>query len=213
MNCRLAYCVGLHQGDGCLGVNLNKRTTSKGTKVHEYWYECFGSTNKQFVEEFRETLQIESKLLESVDNRKETYKTYYRVNTHDRNVTDFFKSLGYSKRKQVDIDVLSQNLKGYEWEFLQGLLESDGYVTAKPYNNYLEWCSNDEQMANYIKSIVQEVVKCGFYRDSEGRKTSMYSVRVYDTQLKELYQYLFRYRPSFMSTKHERLLNILSLKG
>lgn len=95
MNCRIAYCVGLHQGDGCLGVNRNKRQTSKGARLHEYWYECFGSTDLFLVEEFKEGLQISSKLLESVDNRKETYKTYYRVNTHSKEVTELFKSLGY----------------------------------------------------------------------------------------------------------------------
>ena len=210
MNCRLAYCIGLHQGDGGLGINRNKRKTSKGEVTHEYWYIHYGSIDRYLTEEFNEGLGIGAEILVSEDNRKESYKTYYRVNSHNRKVTEYLRSIGYGERKSVDISKLSGAIKGYEWEFLQGFMDADGYVSAKGKNDYMEWVFDDKVVAEFVYEFVSKFVKCSLYEDSNRRKETMYSVRVSELRIKELYNELYRYKPSYVSRKQLRLLNIIT---
>lgn len=212
MNKDLAYCVGLHQGDGCLGRNVNRRNTSKGYREYIYWYNTFGSTDLYLVDFYKKVMGINNKILLSKDMRKDSYKDYYRLSTHSRVITNFLLSLGYSENKQVDLSRLLSGIDGFEWEFLQGLLDTDGYVTLKNRNNYLEWVSDDYKLSHWVCDFVNRYVTSKLYCQKR-KNVYLYSVRVSEKYFKKLFLVLFRYRPSFIGRKYIRLCTCIDCKG
>lgn len=210
MDSKTAYCIGLYQGDGGIGRNVNTRMTSNGKTIHEYWYIHFGSTDEYLTEEFNEGFNLGKQIIVSHDNRKESYKDYYRVSCHNKEAVDYLKSLGYGERKSLDLSVLREQIKGYEWEFLQGFMETDGYVTDRINGNYVEWCSVDREVSDYVKEIIWGAgIICRQYQDCKRRKQTMYAVRVPQSEMPKLYNKLFEYKPKFVSRKHKRFLKII----
>lgn len=170
LNKTTAYILGFFHADGSIGVNHVKRKTSKGINDHYYWYIHFGSTDKEIIEFISEQLNL--KYIKSVDNRKESYKDYYRINSHNKEYVQELLEQGYCENKTYGIRKfpdIPEDLKGH---FFRGFL--DGSVVISGSNKYIEWVVTEEITQKALEQWLQ----------SNNIEYSVYNYRKYITSVR-----------------------------
>lgn len=212
MNVLISYCAGLHQGDGSLGINRTKRYSKKkqGYTVHEYEYCTFCSTDLELVEIFKKTFRVDNEIIVSKDKRKETYKAYYRLNTHNKELISFLKSIGYGYNKTVDVSKLKESLKGYEYAFVRGMIDTDGCVTMHGKQKSVDICSNDMNVTQFVCDTLSSLgIEYAVY--SAGRKTcTLYTVRV-RKDIDKVLSEIFKDDIGIITRKHSKLIEFVNL--
>lgn len=172
LNKTTAYILGFFHADGSIGVNHVKRKTSNGINDHYYWYIHFGSTDKEIIEFISEQLNL--KYIKSVDNRKESYKDYYRINSHNKEYVQELLEQGYCENKTYGIRKfpnIPEDLKGH---FFRGFLDGDGSVVISGPNKYIEWVVTEEITQKALEQWLQ----------SNNIEYSVYNYRKYITSVR-----------------------------
>lgn len=202
MDVNKAYFLGLHCGDGCIGVNRTYRhTKTHGTREYQQWYFHYGSTDRELCSFIRDLFKIKNYLIPVEDSRSS--KVYFRLNTHNKDLTKFLLSCGFSERKSIDLPTLTSSVKGFEIQFLLGYLDSDGCVT----NDYFEWIGTNLELLQWLGSWLESFsVKHNIY----GPYNNLYSLRVRSKDGVELIK-KWCYTAPLFSRKLERLRHQIRL--
>lgn len=197
LNEKTAYILGFFHADGSIGINHVKRKTSKGINDHYYWYIHFGSTDKEIIEFISKELNL--KYVKSVDKRKDSYKDYYRINSHNKEYVQELLEQGYCENKTYGIRKFPDIPEELKPDFFRGFLDGDGCVVNSGKTRYIEWIVTEnitkKELENWLKNNKFEY--------------SIYSYKKYVTTIrvrKELYRlYNILYKDSVFSLERKRL--------
>lgn len=142
----LAYLFGLLLGDGSLPVSNTKRPNGQYQKRH---FICFLSNSLEFSNEvYIPLFKKVFNLMPYITQRTDKENTLYEIRIESKIVYEFFREKGFTIGRKARIAKVPKMPKKYEYDFLAGLLDTDGgkkgngfgLSTASPY--LAEFCIN-----------------------------------------------------------------------